>query len=98
MMTPTRWACRRLHVVDRAASRPRSCENCAQAFEHSIARPFGISPQEVPPPVPEETTVAADKPTTSVDDPGPSVANFTVPLRVKMILLDRLAKARAWRV
>src|SRR5450756_3227528 len=36
--------------------------------------PFGISPQEVPPPVPEETTVTADKPTTQVDDPGPSVA------------------------
>ena len=43
-------------------------------FEHSIAGPFEISSQEVPPPVPEETTVTADKPTTSVDDPGPSVA------------------------
>ena len=42
--------------------------------------------------------MTAANPTPTVDDPGPSVANFTVPLRVKMILLDRLAKARAWRV
>jgi len=45
-------------------------------LEHSIAGPFGISPQALPPPVPEETTVTADKPTTFVDDPGPSVANL----------------------
>jgi glycyl-tRNA synthetase (class II) len=84
--------------------------------------------------VPEETTVTADKPTTSVDDPGPSVAaletivslskrrgfifpsseiygginavwdygqlgvelkNNSDPLRVKPIVVDRLAKAHA---
>ena len=84
--------------------------------------------------MPEETTVTADKPTTSVADPGPSVAaletivslskrrgfifpsseiygginavwdygqlgvelkNNSDPLRVKPIVVDRLAKARA---
>src|SRR5450759_1899450 len=40
----------------------------------SARRPSNRPQQVLPPPVPEETTVTADKPTTQVDDPGPSVA------------------------
>ena len=73
MMTRSPPPCRRPHVR-RATSVCARARIAAQAFEYSIARPFGISPQKVRPPAPEETTVTAAKPTTSVDDPGPSVA------------------------
>src|ERR1035437_150396 len=52
--------------------RPR--RSMARPPNRSSARRPSNRPQEVQPPVPEETTVTADKLTTQVDDPGPSVA------------------------